>query len=77
MYIIASLLVFIPIAIVFVTETGFNSFVSKIIISTAVTLIILGKILTVIKKGKKDSSIPKDIGIIIGLLIVLISKVLR
>lgn len=77
LYIIAALLVFIPISIVLVMEITFSAIVSKILISTTLTLIILGKILTIIKKGKNDHSIPKDIGIVIGLLIVLISRLLR
>lgn len=77
LYIIAALLVFIPISIVLVMEITFSDIVSKILISTTLTLIILGKILTIIKKGKNDHSIPKDIGIVIGLLIVLISRLLR
>lgn len=77
LYIIAALLVFIPISIVLVTEITFSAIVSKIHISIALVFIILGKILTIIKKGKNDHSIPKDIGIVIGVLIVLISRLLR
>ncbi|GAA0730444.1 hypothetical protein GCM10008905_31760 [Clostridium malenominatum] len=77
LYIIAALLVFIPTSIVLVTEFTFSSFFSKIFLSAALTLIIVGKILTIIKKSKNDKSIPKDVGIIIGLLIVLVSKLLR
>jgi len=60
-----------------VTEITFSSFFSKIVISTALILIIVGKVVTIIKKGKKDKSISKDIGIIIGTLIVLVSKLLK
>lgn len=68
---------FIPISIVLATEITFSAIVSKILISTALAFIILGKIITVIKKGKNHHSIPKDIGIVIGLVIVLISRLLR
>ncbi|WP_182088371.1 histidine kinase [Clostridium sp. cel8] len=64
-------------SLVFVTEFTFSSFVSKILISTSITFIILGKILTITKKNRDDISIRKDIGIIIALLIALISRLIN
>ncbi|WP_048571013.1 hypothetical protein [Clostridium cylindrosporum] len=58
-------------------EITFSSFWSKLIISTALTLVIVGKIVTIIKKSKSDRNISKDVGIIIGLLIVLVSRLLK
>lgn len=76
LYLIGILIIIIPIGIVFVTEITFSSFLSKILLCSSLAFIIVGKILTANKKNKGDKSIPGDIGVIIGLLIVLVSTAL-
>ncbi|WP_138204104.1 histidine kinase [Haloimpatiens lingqiaonensis] len=72
LYLIASLVILIPIAIVFITGNPFSSSFSKISIGIAFIFVILGKFFALLKKEKGDKSIPIDIGIIIGLLIAFI-----
>lgn len=77
LYLMALLIVLIPICIVFVTNVPFSATFSKISISTSLFLVITGKVLTLLKRDKGDKNIPTDIGIIIGLLIVFISNILK
>lgn len=77
LYVVAALLILIPISIVLVTEITFSSYFSKVTISTALACIIVGRILTLIKKDRKDKTLPIDIGIVMGLLIVLVSRLLK
>lgn len=77
LYLMASLIILIPISIVFITDVHFSSSFSKISIGIALIFVITGKLLTLIKKEKGDKSIPGDIGIIIGLLIAFISNILK
>lgn len=77
LYLIASLVILIPIAIVFITDNPFSSSFSKISIGIAFIFVILGKLFALLKKEKGDKSIPIDIGIIIGILIAFISHVLK
>lgn len=77
LYLIASLIICIPISIVLITYIPFSASFSKISIGIALILVITGKIFTLIKKEKEDKSIPIDIGIIIGILIVFISHLAK
>jgi fucose permease len=78
LYLIAVLLIITPIFIVLVTDKGFNQFYSKIFISMAFTFIIIGRILTALKKTLEDSTIPWSIiSSIIGLLIALIWGIIK
>ena len=80
LYLIATLIIIIPISIVLVAEVRFSPMFSKMFLSTAVICIIIGKILTVLKKvkiNKKDKSIPMNVGAIIGLLIVFLTNILK
>ncbi|AKL96139.1 hypothetical protein CACET_c26940 [Clostridium aceticum] len=77
-YIIAFLVIFIPIFIVAVTDNGFSSFYGKTFIALAFIFIIIGKVLTTLKKTIDDGAMHwTGIGSIIGLLIVLLWDVLR
>jgi len=77
-YLMAVLIVFVPIFIVLVTDNAFNSFYSKIFVSTAITFVIIGRILTSYKKTIENGTIHwASIGSIIGLLIVLVWDVLK
>ncbi|AJA46997.1 hypothetical protein CPAST_c08970 [Clostridium pasteurianum DSM 525 = ATCC 6013] len=67
LYLMALLIILIPITIVFVTDVPFSSTFSKISINTAFAFVMAGKILTLIKKKKTDKNIFVDIGILIGI----------
>lgn len=80
LYLIATLIIIIPISIVLVAEVSFSPMFSKISLSIALTCIIIGKILTLLKKvkiNKKDKSIPMNVGAIIGLLIVFLTNIFK
>jgi|GEM_PF-1003588 len=78
LYLAAALVVFIPILIVTFTDNPFNPIYSKVYISSALTFIILGKVLTAYKKTIENRTLPwATIGTITGFLIVLIWGVLR
>lgn len=72
LYLIAFLIVIIPIVIVLVTEIPFSSSFTKVFISIASILIIVGKFISLLKKDKGNKTIPYDIGIITGMFISLI-----
>lgn len=76
-YIIAALIVFIPVTITLVTDNTFSAFYSKVFLSTAIAFIIIGRILTAFKKTVENGVIPWGIiGSIIGLLIILVQNVI-
>ncbi|WP_404461161.1 histidine kinase [Sutcliffiella horikoshii] len=72
MYTVAGLLIVIPTMYVFIFDIGFSSLTSNILISIAILLVILGKLISVIEKKKENRSYAVDFGAIIGLSIVLI-----
>lgn len=77
MYLIAALIVIIPMFIVAFSDITLSEFYSKLMISIALTFVIIGKSISVFKKSKGDKSIAADIGIITGILIVLISHLVK
>lgn len=77
LYLVALLIILIPITIVFVTDVPFSSTFSKISVNAAFVFVIVGKILTLIKKKKTDKNISVDVGILIGILIAFINHVLK
>lgn len=78
LYITAVLMILVPISKVLITGISYNSTYSKISISMALMLVIVGKVHTVFRTVRKDNSIPKaGIGSIIGLLIVLFWGILK
>ncbi|GFP76453.1 hypothetical protein [Clostridium fungisolvens] len=76
-YLLALVIILIPAAIVVITDVPFSSTFSKISIGIAFVFIIIGKVLSLLKKDKGDKSIPVDIGILIGIIIAFISHVLK
>lgn len=52
----------------------FSSAFSNIIISTAIVLVILGKMLNIYIKRKENKSFVSDVGVIIGIFIVLVAR---
>ena len=76
LYYLAVLIIIIPVIIVFVTDTPFNSYFSKIVIGTAGIFIIIGKLFVIINKKKENKSISGDIGILTGITLALIERIL-
>ncbi|WP_026909111.1 hypothetical protein [Paucisalibacillus globulus] len=72
LYIIAILLVIIPTIIVLITDIPFSSTFSRSVLSAAIILVILGKMITIIEKRKHTKSFAPDVGIVIGLSIALV-----
>jgi hypothetical protein len=62
----------IPIVIVILSGHSFSSVYSEIFIRASITLFIVGKGLTAIKKRKEKKSIFEDIGIVMLLLFLLL-----
>ncbi|GKU24283.1 hypothetical protein [Clostridium folliculivorans] len=76
-YLIAFLIVIIPGAIVVITDVPFSSAFTKISIGISMFLVLIGKVLSVLKKDKGDKNIAVDMSFIIGILIAFIAYVLR
>lgn len=77
-YLVAWLIVLIPISIVIITNNAFNLLSSDVIINTSITFFITGEILTSYKKTIENGAIPwANVGIIAGLLIVLVSDIFK
>lgn len=75
-YLCAVLLIVIPTSIVLMTNVPFSSTFSHLVISAALILIILGKLITVIEKRNIGEKIAPELGVIMGLSIVLILKLI-
>ena len=73
LYVVAAFFVMIPICIVLVTDKPFTSFQSEMFTLGALLSIIIGKLVTVIDKRRNNEKLAKDIGILLGLVIVLIA----
>lgn len=72
LYIIAALIVFVPILIVLFTGKPFDLYQSKVIVNTAITFVIAVRTLTILKRSMENRVIPwASIGGLTGLLIVL------
>jgi hypothetical protein len=77
LYLSASLLIVIPTSVVLMSDdVTFSSTFSNIIISTAIILFILGKMITISEKRKGNKSFAPDIGAVIGLFIVLVFRLI-
>ena len=72
LYIISSLIILIPIYFVLITNIPFSSFFTKLSLSIAYILILLGKTFSTIKNKFENKNISIDIGALIGLLIAFI-----
>ncbi len=75
LYLIAFLIIFIPICITMVSDIVFSHTFSKITLSISIILIIIGKSLTSYSRNKGDKRLHTDIGFIIALLIILLSNI--
>ncbi|MGM9973091.1 MAG: hypothetical protein ACI33K_03485 [Clostridiaceae bacterium] len=73
-YIVALLIIFVPIAIVMVSGVGFSDLFSKMFISIALILLVIGRALTACSRSKGDSRLYNDIAVIIALLLIIIFR---
>ena len=73
-YIIALIIIIVPTAIVMVSDIGFSDLFSKIFISTALILVVIGRALTACSRSKGDNRLYNDIAVIIALLIIIVSR---
>lgn len=71
LYLSSFLLIIIPIFKVIITDVPLSSFFSHSVISTAILLVIIGKMITIFEKRKESKRFAQDIGVIIGLSLVL------
>ena len=74
LYIIAVVVLLILLILVSVADFTFSGFVGRSITNTAITLFLIGLILTIVQKKKEDKKISADVGIVIGISIVLVSR---
>ncbi|GKX66747.1 hypothetical protein [Inconstantimicrobium mannanitabidum] len=77
LYLIASLIILIPISIALIADIHFSSNFSRASIGVAFVFVLVGKLLSLIKKKKGDKSIPADVGLIIGITIAFIAYILK
>ena len=76
LYFIAIMCLFIPISIVLMSDNvTYSSTFSNVVITMALVLVILGKMIDIYEKKKESKSYATDIGIIIGLSIVLVIRI--
>ncbi|MFD2043423.1 histidine kinase [Ornithinibacillus salinisoli] len=76
LYVIVALLVLVPIFIMLVSDVTFSESLRDTVVGSALALIIVGKVLTIIEKKKEKKRIAGDIGIVIGIFIVLLFRIL-
>ncbi|WP_068676694.1 histidine kinase [Oceanobacillus sp. Castelsardo] len=72
LYLTAVLSIVIPILTVLMTDVPFSSIFSHTVLSIAIILVIIGKLITIFQKRKEIKSFVPDVGVVIGLFIVLI-----
>ncbi|MCK0470543.1 histidine kinase [Halalkalibacter sp. APA_J-10(15)] len=73
LYVSAALFIIIPISVVLISDhSTFSSAFSHTVISIAILLVILGKVVTILEKRKGNRSFVPDVGAVIGLSMVLV-----
>lgn len=77
LYVFAALIIIIPILIVLISNKGFSSFFSEVTISVSILCIEIGLLIKTFIMKKEGKSIAKNIGGIIGLLLVMIWKIFK
>ncbi|OLO26761.1 histidine kinase [Alkalihalophilus pseudofirmus] len=77
LYLSGALLIVIPTSVVLMSEDViFSATLSNTVISSAIILVILGKMITILEKRKVNKSFVPDIGAVIGLFIVLVFRLI-
>ncbi|WP_047985764.1 hypothetical protein [Ornithinibacillus californiensis] len=74
LYVSAVLLIAIPTLIVFISDASFSSTTSNTIITISIVFIVLGKVINIVEKKKENNRIAIDIGVIVGLAIVILLR---
>ncbi len=77
LYIIAAIIIILPISIVMVSDITLSETFSKVLISISFIFISAGKFITFFKKNKGDKTKINDLAVIVGFLIVFISYLLK
>ena len=77
LYVLAALIIIIPTLIVLISNKGFSPFFGKVTISVSILCIEIGLLMKTFIMKKEDKSIAKNIGGIIGLLLVMIWRILK
>jgi len=77
LYLIAAIIIILPISIVMVTDITLSDTFSKVLISISFIFISVGKFITFFKKNKGDKTKINDLAVIVGFLIVFISYLLK
>ncbi len=76
-YVLAALIIILPILIVLISNKGFSPLFSKVTISASILCIEIGLLIKTFVMKKEGKSIGKNIGGIIGLLLVTIWIILK
>ncbi|WP_078427482.1 histidine kinase [Alkalihalobacterium alkalinitrilicum] len=77
LYLSGASLIVIPTSVVLMSEdVTFSATLSNTVISSAIILVILGKMITILEKRKVNKSFVPDIGAVIGLFIVLVLRLI-
>lgn len=66
LYVLAALIIIIPILIVLISNKGFSPFFSKVMISASIICIEIGLLIKTFMMKKEGKSIAKNVGGIIG-----------
>jgi hypothetical protein len=77
LYLIAAIIIILPISIVMVSDITLSKTFSKELISISFIFISAGKFITFFKKNKGDKTKINDLAVIVGFLIVFISYLLK
>ncbi len=77
LYILAALIIIIPILIVLISNKGFSPLFSKVTVNASILCIEMGLLIKTFIMKKEGKSIEKNIGGIIGLLLVMIWRMLK
>lgn len=77
LYLIAAIIIILPISIVMVSDITLSKTFTKALISISFIFISAGKFITFFKKNKGDKTKINDLAVIVGFLIVLISYLLK
>lgn len=76
-YILCAIVLLVPIFIVLITDVPFDDLFTRISISSAYLLFLIGKTSNVIKKKLEKENISIDIGVLLGILLGFITYVFK
>ncbi|HAE91929.1 MULTISPECIES: hypothetical protein [Tissierella] len=77
LYVLGAFIIIIPILVALISNKGFSPFFSKVTISISILCIEIGLLIKTFIMKKEGKSIAKNIGGIIGLLLVMIWGILK